>query len=56
MLKRLICYWWGHKVVIKAYTGEKIRVFDKFTGQETDVMLYRWEKQKHCVRCGKENQ
>lgn len=54
MLKRLICYWWGCKVMMKTYTGEKIRTLDRFSGQEVDIMLYRWEKQKFCVRCGKE--
>lgn len=55
MLKRLICYLWGHKVIVKAYTGDVVHQTDRLTLNVVEVPMYRWEKQKFCLRCEKDN-
>lgn len=39
MIKRFICWLWGHKTMLKAFTNDT---------------FYKWEKQRFCIRCGKE--
>ena len=47
MIKQLICWVWGHKVMLKGFTGNIIKL-----GHE-EFPTYKWEKQKHCLRCGR---
>ena len=54
MLKRIWCFLWGHKTLLKAFTGHAVEVTDSLTGGMRRVPTYVWEKQKYCVRCGKE--
>lgn len=53
MIKRFLCWLWGHEVLAKAYTGETFAATN-YMGDEHRVSLYRWERQKWCLRCGKE--
>lgn len=45
MIKWLICKLWGHKTVLKAYTGQNYPVGKYF----------RHEQSKFCLRCGTPN-
>jgi len=54
MIKRLWCFIWGHKFVVKAFTGNTFRVVGVL-GNESTVSLYRNEVQKYCPRCGCKN-
>lgn len=42
MIKALICWLWGHKTVVKAYTG-KTFVTQNYAGNELSVSLYEWK-------------
>ena len=53
MGKRLICWLWGHDTVRKAYTGQMLDTVGQL-GNRYTVSLYKWEKSKFCLRCGKE--
>ena len=48
MLKKFICWWLGHKTMVKAFTGNVI------TTNGIDDRLYKWQREKYCVRCGVE--
>ena len=48
MIKRFICWMWGHNIMFKAFTGNIIKIDNE------EFPTYKWEKQKHCLRCGKE--
>lgn len=52
MIKKLICFFWGHKIVHKAYTGKIINCVG-LAGNEYTRSLYRFEKTDYCTRCGK---
>lgn len=52
MIKRLICWLWGHSIVRKAFTGETFHTTN-LMWQEHTISLYVWEKSKFCLRCGK---
>jgi len=45
---KFFCWLLGHKTIAKALTGEILKV------NEIDIRLYRWERQKYCMRCGVE--
>lgn len=51
MIKALICLLWGHKTVVKAYTGQTYQTAS-YLGDPLTVSLYRWERQRFCLRCG----
>lgn len=51
MIKKLICFIWGHKTVHKAYTGQVLSVVGVL-GNRYDISLYRYEKTTFCIRCG----
>lgn len=51
MIKALICLVWGHKTVVKAYTGETYETCS-YGGNPLSVSLYKWERQRFCLRCG----
>jgi hypothetical protein len=54
MLTKLICLLFGHRFVVKAYTGETKRVLNAFRGYE-DAQYYTYENKKFCIRCGANN-
>ena len=47
MIKRFICWMWGHKIMIQAFTGNRL--------EENGVehLLYKWTKEDNCIRCGR---
>ena len=51
---KFLCWAYGHNIMLKAMTGRVIKVIEKDDTYAHDVPLYKWEKQKNCVRCGKE--
>lgn len=51
MIKALICLLWGHKTVVKAYTGQTYETCS-YAGTPLSVSLYRWQRQRFCLRCG----
>lgn len=52
MIRWLLCKVFGHKIVLKAYTGQTM-LATNYLGQTLTVSLYKWERQKFCTRCGK---
>jgi hypothetical protein len=54
MIKWLICRLWGHQTMAKAYTGETYQV-TSYAGIQHTSALYRWERQRFCCRCGRDN-
>lgn len=52
MLTKLWCWLFGHKVVVKAFTGETM-VSDNGLGHPITRALYVLERKDFCVRCGK---
>jgi hypothetical protein len=52
MIKKLICWLWGHKTTHKAYTGETYHSVS-LAGNQHTVSLYRWARTDFCTRCGK---
>ena len=54
MIKWLICFLWGHKVVAKAFTGQTKRQLHAFRGEE-DINFYKWQRLPFCIRCGRPN-
>ena len=53
MLRAAICKLWGHKVVKKTYTGDKL---DVRGGKHTqEIPLQQYEVQPFCLRCGQPN-
>ena len=49
MIIRFICWFWGHKTVMKVVTGQKLTV------NGSEEALYKLERQVYCVRCGRGN-
>jgi len=39
--------------MVKAYVPDTKRMLHPL-GYEYDMNYYKWERQKHCLRCGKE--
>ena len=52
MIKKLICFFWGHKVIVKAFTGEQMEVVGLLGNYHT-VQMYKLKKLDFCKRCGK---
>lgn len=52
MVIKFWCWLWGHKVMVKACTGNMLTITDRFTMQPMDVPLQKWERVKNCIRCG----
>ena len=53
MLKKLICWLWGHKVVAKVETGETYLVGPSRGSIQRP--LKKFEVQPFCLRCSKPN-
>ena len=51
MFKDLICWFWGHKTVHKAYPGTGPKGEDEF-GVTFMHSTYRWVRTPFCTRCG----
>ena len=45
----------GHKVISKTYAGETIKNYDGYCSVGREILLFKWENRKYCIRCGKEN-
>lgn len=43
------CWWFGHKTMVKAFTGNILK-----DGTGLDILLYKWQREKYCIRCGVE--
>jgi len=52
MIKKVLCYLFGHKFIAKCYTGEQYRTYHPLTGIKTIGEYFRYEAQKWCLRCG----
>jgi len=55
MIKKLLCFIWGHTYTAKAATGNTLVLKNFMTGVEGPVSLYKWEPLEFCPRCGKPN-
>lgn len=53
MIKKLLCKVWGHKFIVKAYTGQTYMASNGL-GDQHLVSLYDWKKMDYCLRCGKD--
>lgn len=53
VLKILICFLFGHEIVVKAATGQQFDTIDRLTGESTKGNYYVWRRMEFCVRCGK---
>lgn len=53
MIKKLICWIWGHKTVHKAATGERYDTIDRLTGMPIKGHYYKLVRSRFCRRCGK---
>ncbi len=51
MLKRFLCWFFGHKTVYKVFTGQTV-VIDGYLDRNIVTPVYRWERNKYCLRCG----
>ena len=51
MIKKLVCFLWGHKTVVKAYTGETYNT-KSYAGMPLSVSLYKFVRNQFCLRCG----
>jgi len=54
MIQKLLCWIWGHKIVVKAYTGDQIPTENAF-GMEIQSSGYVWKRMPYCLRCGKDS-
>jgi hypothetical protein len=52
MIKFLLCLIFGHKNVVKAFTGQTKESETPFGGVQT-THYYTWKKLDFCLRCGK---
>jgi len=52
MIKRLICFLWGHKTVHKAAIGE-FQTLNQLTGYQQTGHYYKFVQTPFCTRCGK---
>jgi hypothetical protein len=54
MLKTIWCWIWGHKTVVKKFTGETTHGIVNGLGDTGPLMMYVWRKEPFCLRCGKD--
>lgn len=52
MWKKFFCWAIGHKVMVKAFTGNSIVGTGTLTGQEEKMLMYKWQREPYCLRCG----
>ena len=52
MIKKLLCWLWGHKTVVKAFTGETM-VADTTFDRNVKHSIYKWHRNPYCLRCGR---
>jgi len=55
MIIKLLCWLYGHKIVVKAYTGQTMKAQNGL-GEDRMVSMYLYETKPFCVRCGKKNE
>jgi hypothetical protein len=53
MIKKFICWLFGHKFVAKVFTGE-VQTVSTYGGH-CDVEYYKWVRYPFCLKCGKTN-
>jgi len=53
MLKKIICFLWGHKTVHKAYTGKQMSCVSMI-GVEYTINMFNYKKTPFCTRCGED--
>ena len=51
MIKKLLCFLWGHKTVVKAFTGKTYETAS-YAGLPLSVSLYKFVRNQFCLRCG----
>ncbi len=51
MIKRFLCWLFGHRTVFKATIGETITVDTHFE-KDQKLPLMKWKRSKFCLRCG----
>jgi len=52
MIKKLICWLWGHKTIHKAVTGNTMEITQSMTGMLNTVPIFKYERTTFCTRCG----
>ena len=50
---KFLCWWLGHKIMVKAFTGETYMITNRLTMQDERCSLYKWQRESRCTRCGK---
>ena len=54
MLKKLWCFIWGHKTVVKAFTGKQFDTYHPlYPNIQVKGNLYDLKRLPYCRRCGK---
>lgn len=56
MWTRFRCWWLGHKIMIKAFTGETYLISNRLIGGDEKCSLYKWQRERYCARCGYDTQ
>ncbi len=51
MIQWFLCHFFGHKTVVKAFTGETL-IADEAFDRNVRHALYKYERLNYCVRCG----
>ena len=54
MIKKFICWLWGHKTVIEVATGEMFDTYDRLTMQPIKAHYMALKQLPFCTRCGKD--
>lgn len=53
MLWKLVCWLFGHKIVIKEYTKD-IVIADTAFERDVKHLCFRFKRLDFCIRCGKQ--
>lgn len=54
MIKKFICWIWGHNMMAKHFTGNQYDTNCKLTGNDIKGNYYIWKRLDHCLRCGED--
>lgn len=55
MLIKLFCYLWGHKFIVKAFTGKTFKTYHPLVNEQIDGHYWKYEQIAFCSRCGIKN-
>lgn len=47
-----LCRILGHRTMLKAFTGNIIKITHPLNMYPQNVPTYKWERQRYCIRCG----